>query len=123
MNYDAAIIATIGDADAPLRHRDLVALLDPEGRDKVAFNNIGMRLTVLYRNGYLTREKSDGRYWYYAIAAERTAIEPGYTWHDAHGPMRVIAIADGYAMCRRPGCIPFVRSIADLRNQKAHADA
>jgi hypothetical protein len=117
MNYDAAIIATLGDAPAPLRHRDLVALLDPEGRDYNAFTNIGMRLTVMYRNGYLKREKSDGRYWHYSIASEHSAIEPGYMWRDEHGPMRVMAVVDGYAMCRRPGCMPFVRAVSDFRRE------
>ncbi len=117
MNYDTAILATIDDADKPLRHRDLVALLDPEGKDYTAFTNIGMRLTVLYRTGYLVREKCDGRYWHYRRSDGHGAIEPGYVWTDHHGPIRVMAIADGYAMCRRPGATPFVRWIRDIMQE------
>ncbi len=117
MSYDAAIIATLGDAPAPLRHRDLVALLDPEGRDYNAFTNIGMRLTVMYRNGSLMREKRDGR-WHYSIASAHREIEPGYTWSDDLGPMRVIAVAEGYALCRRQGCLPFVRAVSDLKKER-----
>lgn len=30
--------------------------------------------------------------------------------HDQHGDIKFMAEADGYVMCRRPGCMPFVLS-------------
>ena len=33
------------------------------------------------------------------------------TWYDAIGPVRVMAIADGWMMARRPRCCPFVTYI------------
>ena len=30
------------------------------------------------------------------------------------GEVRVMAVAEGYAMCRRPGCIPFVVRVNDM---------
>lgn len=30
---------------------------------------------------------------------------------DGHGRVRLMAVADNYVMCRRPGCIPFVLSV------------
>lgn len=32
----------------------------------------------------------------------------GERWYDGFGEVRVMAIADGWIMARRPGCIPFV---------------
>ncbi len=31
------------------------------------------------------------------------------------GEVRVMAVADGYAMCRRPGCAPFVVAVSDIK--------
>ncbi len=36
------------------------------------------------------------------------------SWVDQHGPVRIMAIADGYAMVRRPGCMPFVEPIREF---------
>jgi hypothetical protein len=37
-------------------------------------------------------------------------------WTDAIGPMRLMMSkpVKGYVMCRRPGCTPFVLTVADL---------
>jgi hypothetical protein len=115
--YDGAILEALRRAERPMRHRDLAALLAPNDRHYVAFNRIGCSLTKLYRDGWLAREKTDGRFWYYSLAPERVTIEAGYTWSDEIGSVRVMAVAEGYAMCRRPGAMPFVRSIKELRDQ------
>lgn len=113
--YDSAILEALRRADRPLRHRDLAAQLAPNDRHYGAFNAIGLSLTRLYRDGFVRREKTDGRYYHYTLTPERVVIEPGYTWLDERGPIRVMAVADGYAMCIRPGCVPFVLSIAKIR--------
>lgn len=33
----------------------------------------------------------------------------GDKYRDDHGVITVMAVADGYCMCRRPGKIPFIR--------------
>ena len=40
--------------------------------------------------------------------APAVTYKVGDDWKDAHGLIRIMAIADGYAMCRRRGCMPFV---------------
>lgn len=35
--------------------------------------------------------------------------------HDVKGVFRVMAVADGYALIRRPGCSPFAASLKDLQ--------
>lgn len=54
-----------------------------------------------------------------AVKARRQAgeslIKPGQLWEwDALGKVRVMALADGYVMLRRPRCIPFVASVNRL---------
>lgn len=39
----------------------------------------------------------------------------GFRFGDGIGEIRVMAIAEGYAMCRRPRAVPFVRSIKDIQ--------
>lgn len=34
----------------------------------------------------------------------------GDEYKDDHGTIRVMAVADGYCLCRRPGRMPFVRT-------------
>jgi hypothetical protein len=41
-------------------------------------------------------------------------IQSGFRWYDIHGQVRVMAVADGYVMARRPGCGPFVVSIKTI---------
>ena len=36
---------------------------------------------------------------------------------DEHGDVVVMAVADGYAMCRRPRCAPFVVSVKELERR------
>jgi hypothetical protein len=40
-------------------------------------------------------------------------IQRGFKFYDS-GEIRVMAVADGYAMCRRPGAAPFIRSLGDI---------
>ena len=42
--------------------------------------------------------------------------DPFYSKFDA----KVMAVADGYAMLRRPGCIPFVESVKTLEKWKTN---
>jgi hypothetical protein len=39
----------------------------------------------------------------------------GQHWQDAVGPVRVMAIVEGYVVVRRKGAIPFLRSMRDFR--------
>lgn len=48
---------------------------------------------------------------------EKTAVKAGDRFSDEHGNMRVMAVAQGYAMCRRTGCTPFVRTVAEVAAQ------
>lgn len=41
-------------------------------------------------------------------------VKAGFVYHDRIGKIRVMAVAENYAMCRRPGAIPFVKSIAEV---------
>lgn len=40
---------------------------------------------------------------------------------DARGPLRFMAVADGYVMVRRPGCVPFVMHERDWRKLSERA--
>lgn len=42
-------------------------------------------------------------------------VRRGTRFTDAYGEVRVLAVADGYAMCRRPMSMPFVYSVRDVR--------
>ncbi len=46
--------------------------------------------------------------------APAVTYKVGDSWKDAHGLTRIMAIADGYAMCRRRGCMPFVVYLKDI---------
>jgi hypothetical protein len=35
-------------------------------------------------------------------------------WEDRHGPARLMAVAEGYAMMRRPGSMPFCFPVKEL---------
>lgn len=35
----------------------------------------------------------------------------GEQWRDEHGPVRVMAIVEGYVVARRKGAAPFLRTI------------
>lgn len=41
-------------------------------------------------------------------------IKPGLKFKDVLGEIRVMAVAEKYAMCRRPHAIPFVWSFKEL---------
>lgn len=41
-------------------------------------------------------------------------IKPGLRLSDEHGAMRVMAVAEGYVMLRRPRATPFVRSVKEI---------
>lgn len=41
-------------------------------------------------------------------------VFPGARFRDDYGPIRVIAVCEGYAMCRRPRCVPFVRTVKEV---------
>jgi hypothetical protein len=41
-------------------------------------------------------------------------VQPGDRFVDDVGPLRVMAVAEGYAMLRRPYAVPFVRPIPYL---------
>jgi len=38
-------------------------------------------------------------------------IKKGTTFVYLRGPVKVMAVADGYAMCRRPRCMPFIMTV------------
>lgn len=42
------------------------------------------------------------------------AVKRGDRTIDEHGEIRVMAVADGYVMVRRPGCLPFVLSVKEF---------
>ncbi len=46
--------------------------------------------------------------------SHQRAILPGQLWNDIHGTVRVMSVAEGYAMVRRPHCMPFVISVRDM---------
>lgn len=46
----------------------------------------------------------------------------GMVFKDKHGEFRVMARADGYAMCRRPRCSPFVKSETELIQQNRQGE-
>lgn len=41
-------------------------------------------------------------------------VKPGQFRRDQHGELRVMAICEGYAMCRRPRSAPHVRLVREL---------
>lgn len=41
-------------------------------------------------------------------------VKRGQHWRDRNGHYRVMAVAEGYAMIRRKGCAPFVRSAKEI---------
>jgi len=47
-------------------------------------------------------------------------IEKGQEWYDKKDPtfiVRVMAVADGWLMLRRPGCMPFVKDAKTFEQQ------
>ena len=42
---------------------------------------------------------------------------------DSIGPIRFMAMADGYVMCRRPGCIPWAERLNEWVRRPLEADA
>lgn len=38
-------------------------------------------------------------------------VKRGTVYHDHIGPIRVMVVHDGYAMVRRPGCMPWVEPV------------
>lgn len=44
----------------------------------------------------------------------RRMVQKGTTWKDEHGAFRVIVVAEGYAMCRRKYCGPFLRHVGEF---------
>lgn len=40
-------------------------------------------------------------------------VKKGETKQCDGGPIKAMACADGYVMCRRPGCIPFVLTVKE----------
>lgn len=47
-------------------------------------------------------------------------LRVGQVVRDEHGPARVMAIAEGYAMLRRKGCLPFVAALKDVMPDPAY---
>lgn len=41
-------------------------------------------------------------------------VKRGFRYRDRIGEIRVMAVADGYAMCRRPGAVPFIKMVAEV---------
>lgn len=42
--------------------------------------------------------------------------ETGQIWQDEYGGIfRVMAVADGYVMMRRPRCCPFIRGVTEFK--------
>ena len=41
-------------------------------------------------------------------------IKVGFRYFDQWGEFRVMAVAEGYYMCRRKGCCPAIFSVKDL---------
>lgn len=46
----------------------------------------------------------------------KTGDDPirGDHYMDEHGIYFVMAVADGYAMCRRKGCFPFIKKVKEV---------
>lgn len=44
-------------------------------------------------------------------------------WRDAHGCFQVIVVAEGWAMCRRKGCAPFLLHIREFESLTRVRDA
>jgi hypothetical protein len=40
-----------------------------------------------------------------------TVPAKGECWRDEHGPVRIMAIVEGYVVARRKGAAPFLRTI------------
>jgi len=53
---------------------------------------------------------------------EQPAVKPKDFWYDKHGKIRIMATADGYAMARRPHCLPFCEDIKTIRRDWIHQD-
>lgn len=46
-------------------------------------------------------------------------------WYDGNGPfskIKIMAVVDGYAMCRRPRCLPFTEAINDIQSKWTHQE-
>jgi hypothetical protein len=43
-------------------------------------------------------------------------IERGCRFDDGKGEIRVMAVADGYAMCRRRGASPFILTVKEVES-------
>jgi hypothetical protein len=39
---------------------------------------------------------------------------PAGTWYDEHGPVRIMAVVEGYVIFRRSGCHPALAHIRDF---------
>lgn len=48
------------------------------------------------------------------VDVDADVIKRGFKFADAFGEFRVMAVADGYAMIRRPGCQPTVKSVREI---------
>jgi len=46
----------------------------------------------------------------------KSKIAKGHIFQWKGHEARVMAVADGYAMCRRPGCMPFVITVREVEN-------
>lgn len=115
MYYDSAVLDALKAAEQPLRRRDLVELIAPD--EHSAYAAIGNSLSTLYRAGMVSRQKVGA--WFAYTRVERPPICAGYTWQGALGEYVVMAVADGYAMCRRPGCMPFVLTVKEIEQAPA----
>lgn len=47
---------------------------------------------------------------------EAKDVKRGLKYYDQWGEFKVMAVADGYYMCRRPRCIPTIFAVKDLVN-------
>lgn len=44
-------------------------------------------------------------------------VTRGFRFNDHIGEIRVMIVQDGYAMVRRPGAMPFVKSVKEILRQ------
>ena len=115
--YTKEVLDILRAADRSMTTSEIRARIPVEENEKYRhYSGIGAAVSQLYRYGALDREpvSGAGNTYAYSIAAG-PRVKVGYTWQDERGPICVMAVADGYAMCRRPGCIPFVIALREVQ--------
>lgn len=117
MQYEQNILDILRTADKPLLKREIAERI-PGGQEYRNYLNIGAAVSKPYRAGALDRVQIGRQHNMYAYSiAEHPRIEAGYTWSDDLGPVRVMAVAEGYAMCRRPGVMPFIMAVTAIAKE------